>query len=261
MAIPLFIFAATASRYIGDKRGNPKQRLNNVLQYQSAPQVSKLDRTYLPILNQLFDDDDEDNLDKERRISEFREILGTIVVLESPLSIVSLSHLLGIPKEDISCRLDLLHSVLSIPADEDMPVRPLHLSFCDFLLDPQKNGKSSYWVDEREVHENLTSKCLQLMSSSKGLRQNMCNLSRPGTLRSEINKQTIDHCLQSEVRYACRYWVHHLEQSKGCICDGDPVYIFLQKYFLYWLEAMSLMREVSESIQMINSLQSLIHVR
>ena len=258
MAIPLFIFAATACRFIEDKRDNPKKRLEIILQYQTTNQVSKLDRTYLPILNQLFDDKDE--VDKERRTSEFRELVGSIVVLESPLSIVSLAHLLNIPKEDISCRLDLLHSVLSIPVDEDMPIRLLHLSFRDFLLDTQKRGKSLFWVDERETHKRLASKCLQLMSSPKGLRQNMCNLTRPGTLRSELNNQIIDNALSLEVRYACRYWAHHLKQSEGCIRDGDPVHVFLQKYFLYWLEAMSLMGETSDSIRIINSLQPLTDV-
>jgi hypothetical protein len=258
MAIPLFIFAATACRYIGDKRDNPKKRLDTVLQCQTANRVSKLDRTYLPILNQLFDDEDE--VDKERRASEFREIVGGIIVLENPLSIVSLANLLSIPKEDISCRLDLLHSVLSIPVDDDIPIRLLHLSFRDFLLDPQKRGKSLFWVDERETHERLASKCLQLMSNPKGLRQNMCNLPRPGTLRSEIDNRTLNDCLPPEIRYACRYWVHHLEQSTGHIRDGNLVYVFLQKYFLYWLEAMSLIGEASESIRMIDNLQSLIQV-
>jgi hypothetical protein len=203
MAIPLFIFAATACRFIGDKRDNPKARLKTMLQYQTANQVSKLDRTYLPVLNQLFDDEDE--VDKERRAREFREIVGSIVVLESPLSIVSFAHLLAIPKEDVRCRLDLLHSVLSIPVDEDIPVRLLHLSFRDFLLDPQKRGKSPFWVYESETHERLASKCLQIMSSPKGLRQNMCNLPRPGTLRTEIDNRTVDDCLPPEVQYACRY--------------------------------------------------------
>lgn len=259
ISFPLFIFAATACRYIGDKRGNPKQRLDFVIQYQTAPQVSKLDRTYLPILNQLFDDEDE--VDKQMRTSEFREIVGSIAVLESPLSIVSLARLLDISKEDISCRLDSLHSVLNISDNEDMPVRLLHLSFRDFLLDPQKDGKSPFWVNETETHKILTSKCLQLMSSLKGLKQNMCNLSSPGTLRSEIEQQTIDNSLSSEVRYACRYWVHHLKQSKIYVNDNDSVCVFLQKYFLYWLEAISLIGETSESIHMIDSLQLLICVR
>lgn len=76
MAIPLFIFAATACRYIGDKRDNPKKRLEILLQYQTGNYISKLDRTYLPTLTQLLDDEDE--LDKERRTSELREVLGVL---------------------------------------------------------------------------------------------------------------------------------------------------------------------------------------
>lgn len=258
MAVPLFIVAATACRYIGDERDNPKKRLDILLKYQNAPQVSKLDKTYLPILTQLFDDDDE--ADNERRTSEFREIVGAIIVLESPLSIVSLAHLLDILEEDISCRLDLLHSVLSIPVDDSMPIRLLNLSFRDFLLDPQKQGRSPFWVDEQRVHGRLTGKCLQLMSSPKGLRQNMCNLSNPGALKSEVSEGKIDRCLQPEIRYACRYWVHHLEQSKKRICDRDPVSVFLQKHLLYWLETMSLIKETSQSIRMINRLQLLTDV-
>ena len=259
MAIPLFIFAATACRYIGEKRDNPKKRLEIFLQYQTTNQVSRLDRTYLPILNQLFDD--EDKLDHERRTSEFREVVGSIVILESPLSIVSLAHLLNIPQEDISYRLDLLHSVLNIPVDKDKPVRLLHLSFRDFLLDTQKRGKSPFWVDEKKTHERLARKCLQLLSSPKGLKQNMYNQTRPGTVRSKINYQIIGNALSLEVRYACRYWAYHLNQSGGRICDGGIVDAFLKKNFLYWLEAMSFIGELSESIHIINILQSLTDVR
>ena len=256
MAIPLFIFAATVCRFIGETAGNPRRRLNDILEYETKD-LSKLDKTYRPILDPLFAGQSEREGEKLSR--EFREIVGSIIVLESPLSIPSLAHLLNIPKDDVSCRLDSLHSVLSVPVNVDMPVRLLHLSFRNFLLDPQKR-ECLFWVDERQTHERLASKCLQLMSSPKGLRQNICKLTGPGTLRSEIDNRTLEDCLPLEVQYACRYWVYHLEQSGGHIRDGDPVYTFLQKYFLYWLEAMSLMREVSESIRIISSLQSLIYV-
>ncbi|KAI9767392.1 MAG: hypothetical protein M1839_004511, partial [Geoglossum umbratile] len=255
LAIPLFIFAATACRYIADRRDNPMKRLEVVLQYQSATYVSKLDRTYLPILSQLFDDEDE--ADKQRRTSEFRDMVGSIVVLESLLSISSLAHFFQISKEDIRCRLDSLHSVLSIPDSEDLPVRLLHPSSRDFLVDPQKKGKSPFWIDERETHERLANKCLELLSSPEGLRQNMCKLLNPGTLRSEIDERTIAICLPPELQYACRYWVHHLEQSDCHIHDGDPIHLFLRKYFLYWLEAMSLIREAYKCIHIINRLQAL----
>ena len=107
----------------------------------------------------------------------------------------------------------------------------------------------------------LTSKCLQLMSSPKSLRQNICNLSRPGTLKNRIDKRTIDHWLQPELQYSCRYWVHHLERSERRIRDSGPVYAFLHNYFLYWQEAMSLIGEGSKSINMINSLLLIVDVR
>ncbi|KAF2840255.1 HET-domain-containing protein [Patellaria atrata CBS 101060] len=255
LAVPLFIFAATMCRYIGDQRDNPRKRLEAILQYQSVTHISKLDKTYLPILTQLFEDEDE--VDMQRRTSEFREVVGSIIVLESPLSIPSLARLLSIPKEDISCDLDSLRSVLNIPDCEDVPIRLLHLSFREFLVDPRKKGKSPFWIDEKETHERLVTKCLQLMSSSEGLRQNMCNLQIPGPLKNEIDKRTIANSLPPELQYACRYWVHHLEQSKRHIRDGDAIHLFLQKYFLYWLEAMSLIGEAYKCIHIINGLQML----
>lgn len=256
MAIPLFIFAATVCRFLGETNGNPQRRLKDILEYETGD-VSTLDMTYLPILNQLFAGQGE--REKEKLSREFREIVGAIVVLAAPLSIISIASILDIPREDISCRLDSLHSVLSISTDPHIPIRTLHLSFRDFLLDPQKRG-NLFWVDERETHERLASKCLRLMSSPRGLKQDVCNLCEPGTLRTEIDSRVIDDCLSAEVRYACRYWVYHLEQSQSRIQDGDSVHGFLRKYFLYWLEAMSLAGDAAESIRMIDSLQSLIKV-
>jgi hypothetical protein len=258
MTIPLFIFADTVCRFVRETKRNPRSRLNDILKYATKT-LSQLDMTYLPILDPLFAIQDE--REKEEQSREFKEIVGSIVVLNSPLSIVSLARLINIPTEDVKCWLDLLHSVLSIPVAEDMPVRLLHLSFREFLLDTQKRGKSPFWVNEEETHKRLTEKCLQLISSPNGLRQNICNLMRPGTLRSEINSKIIHNTLSPEIRYACRYWLYHLQKSKNCIRDGDLVHDFLQRYFLYWLEAMSLMGEASESIRMIISLQSLTDVR
>jgi hypothetical protein len=133
------------------------------------------------------------------------EKLGSIVVLESPLSTASLTCLLRVPQDEIKCQLDFLHSVLSVPNSEDIPIRLLHLSFREFLVDPQKQGKSLFWVDEKSIHKNLASRSLKLMSGPGGLRQNICNLVEPGVLRSEIDERTIASSLPPELQYACRY--------------------------------------------------------
>ncbi|KAF2679909.1 WD domain protein [Lentithecium fluviatile CBS 122367] len=251
-AVPLFIFAATACRYIGDRRDNPKKRLEIILGYRKVT-ASKLDATYLPILNQLFDEEDEE--DKGRWASDFQEIVGSIVVLEAPLSTASLARLLCMSKEDVSCRLDLLHSILSIPDRDDMPVRLLHLSFREFLVDASKE-KSPFWVDERARHERLASHCLELMSSLDGLRQNMCGL-QPGSLRRKINNGKITSYLSPELQYACRYWVYHIEQSQHHINNKDSTDIFLRKHFLHWLEAMSLIRETNKCAHLLETLYAL----
>lgn len=262
LAVPLFIYAATICRYIGSKGGNPEGYLRKVLEYQKST-FSQLDRTYLPALDQLLDEQKDE---KEEWLRTFREIVGSIVVLERPLSRISLARLLQVPQEEIAYQLDSLHSVLNVPNQGDMPVRVLHLSFREFLVNPQKQGQSSFWVDEKRIHKKLASCCLELMSKPRdleprGLGQNMCSLSGPGVLRSEIDEETISSSLPPEMQYACRYWVNHLEQSQQHIIDGDATHVFLQNHLLHWLEAMSLIRESSRCIYLLDNLQALADVR
>lgn len=258
LAVPLFIYAATVCRYIRSKGSNPTTFLAKVLQYQKTS-FSQLDQAYLPILNQLLSEQEDD--EKDVWLQTFREIVGSIVVLESPLSTSSLGGLLGIPKEEIQYRLDPLHSVLSIPDNEKAPVRLLHLSFREFLVDPQKQGKIPFWVDEKATHKNLASRCLEVMSKPSGLRQDMCSLPGPGTLRSEIDEARITDSLSPDLLYACRYWIDHLKQSQQEIFDGDTIHLFLKTHFLHWLEAMSLTRESSRCVRLLTDLQKLAHVR
>ncbi|OCK75522.1 hypothetical protein K432DRAFT_386141, partial [Lepidopterella palustris CBS 459.81] len=255
LAVPLFIYAATVCRYIGTKGSNPKECLNKVLGYQKSA-FSQLDRTYLPVLDQLLADQEKD--ERETWLHAFQKLVGSIVILESPLSSISLARLLQVPQEEVTCQLDSLHSVLSVPNSKDIPIRLLHLSFREFLTDPQKQGQSPFWVDKKSSHKKLASCCIKLMSGPNGLRQNICNLPGPGVLRSEINERTIASSLAPELQYACRYWVSHLQQSQQDIIDKDTTYIFLQKHLLHWLEAMSLMKEPSRCVHLLDSLQALV---
>jgi hypothetical protein len=257
LAVPLFIYAATVCRFVGTKGRNPIKYLEKVLEYEKST-FSQLDGTYLPALEQLLDEQKDD---REEWLIEFREVVGSIVVLERPLSITSLGYLLRLSQEEVRCRLDSLHSVLSVPNSEDVPVRLLHLSFREFLVDPQKQGKSPFWVDEKSTHNKLASCCLKLMSRQSGLRQDMCSLVGPGVLRSEIDDGAVASSLPPELQYACRYWTSHIIQSKEHIVDGDTTHLFLQKHLLHWLEAMSLMGDSSRCFHLLDSLQALAGVR
>ncbi|KAF1357808.1 hypothetical protein EJ07DRAFT_180868 [Lizonia empirigonia] len=115
---------------------------------------------------------------------------------------------------------------------------------CRFI----EKGDVNFWVDEISAHKKLASCCLELMSATGGLRQDMCSLSKPGTLRGEIREEAVASGLPPELQYACRYWVEHVERSHPSITDGDVVHIFLQMHLLHWLEAMSLMGETGQCV-------------
>ncbi|KAF1343458.1 hypothetical protein EJ07DRAFT_186712 [Lizonia empirigonia] len=125
---------------------------------------------------------------------------------------------------------------------------------CRFI----EKGDVNFWVDEISAHKKLASCCLELMSATGGLRQDMCSLSKPGTLRGEIREEAVASGLPPELQYACRYWVEHVERSHPSITDGDVVHIFLQMHLLHWLEAMSLMGETGQCVRLLARLQALI---
>jgi hypothetical protein len=257
MAIPLFIFAATICRFLGDRKcGSPNKQLGKVLEYQTRSQESKLDATYLPVLDQLLVG--LSSRERDQVLEQFRTIVGSIIILFSPLSTTSLACILRIDQEDIDSQLDLLHSVLSVPPSSKSPVRLLHLSFRDFLLDPEKREINQFWVDEEHAHKQMAANCLRIMGEH--LRADMCQLQWPGTSRSAIDPKLIENRLPPEVQYACLYWAHHLTQAKSRIRDGDLVDNFLTRHFLHYLEILSLIGRTSESISILKTLQSLLEV-
>lgn len=127
MSVPLFILAATICRYIENSRLEPKSRLAELLA-DHTKYISKMDKTYLPILTRLLDQE-SDEPDQQKLLQGFQEIVGVIVLLATPLSINALSLLLGLEADQIGDLLDSFRSVLSVPDDRDQPVRILHLSF------------------------------------------------------------------------------------------------------------------------------------
>jgi hypothetical protein len=260
MADSSFIFAATVCRFILQRPFTPEVRLQKFLNNPAMTSASKMDQTYRPILESLLTGQEED--DSETLVQEFRDIVGVIVLLYAPLSVNALAKLLDRSKDDIVNLLDSFHSVLSVPSDQDLPVRIFHLSFRDYLLDDshkKKEGIFRFWVDHSEKHPQIANQCLKIMRNS--LKKNICNLPGDGTLRVDIDKKIIDQNLPPELKYSCRYWAQHLVQGRGHACEMDNVFSFLQEHFLHWLEAMSIMGIVSEVLGLTSSLQSVIPVR
>ena len=258
MAVPLFIIAATICRFVDDPDWDPRERLETILQSPSIGRSEQMAQTYLPVLTQLSARL-KNSHDKDKLHQEFRMIVGSIVSLAEPLSIQSLAVLLNFSPDTIALRLRPLHSVLRIPKDSDTPIRTLHLSFNEFLLSNQLQLEP-FGVNGQTTHRMLLSKCLQLLSRPGGLQENLCELEYPGKPRREIDQTMINDRLSPAFQYACQYWIQHVEHGTVEIHDQDDVHIFLQKHFLHWLEAMSLINRLAEVIEQIRILQSLVSV-
>ncbi|KAJ6212919.1 vegetative incompatibility protein HET-E-1 [Bipolaris maydis] len=253
----LFIWAATACRFIREGKGLAVKKLETILYNRDTTSITPekhLNEIYTTVLkNSIQDYADED---KEEQCRALQYIIGSIVVLFSPLSAQSLDQLLDVA-EGVGPTLADLHAILDIPNNRSRPVRLHHPSFRDFLLDRKRCGDDRLYVDKKSTHEKLASCCLKLMSAQSGLRQDLCNLSDPGVLQREIDEETIHHNLPPELQYACRYWVDHLERSGRSVEDGDATHHFLEKHLLHWLEAMSLLDETSLCVRLLARLQAL----
>jgi hypothetical protein len=267
----LFIYASTVCSFIeeggenwpphellrlalGDNSSSKSQQPSRGMATTHKPPTEELDQIYHQILNHSFKTVKDDR-DKPQLFQIFRQVVGAIVILFEPLSTTALAKLLEVEKEIVSRRIRHLRSILDVKENQESPIRLLHPSFRDFLLDEQRCSDSHFWVNQREAHGEQARNCLRLMSCC--LRRNICGLPTPGTLTTEVESGKVDQHLPAHVQYACQYWTDHLRLSSISLIYEGHVLTFFQRHFLHWLEALSLMRKISDAVSMISDLQSI----
>ena len=76
--------------------------------------------------------------DREEILNIFKQTVGSIVILSDTLSTTALTSLLDLLIRDVDEILKQLQAVLDVPDALDLPVRLLHPSFRDFLLDKNR---------------------------------------------------------------------------------------------------------------------------
>ena len=261
----LFIYAATACRFIGDTHWNPEERLFDILEADSAngSDTAQLDEMYMQVLRcSIFEGRPEREVAK--LCDRFKQIVGPIVTLFDELSISAVAKLLSMPFKSVDVALDSLHSVLNVPGDSESPIRLLHPSFHDFLLNETRCGDKRLFIQEALVHGNLVTSCLGAIS--RGLSRNICNLPTPGSPPQDVPQEIMHNALPKHIQYACQYWVEHLAGTKSDsraqlqLRQSEEIHKFFQKDFLHWLEAMSLMDKMPQGVLMITKLANMIEV-
>ncbi|KAF4456853.1 hypothetical protein F53441_1064 [Fusarium austroafricanum] len=250
-SVPLFIAATTFTRMIKDHHWakSPDYKVDFIIE-KSAKVNSAYEAIYKPVLSLILagapDEDQDDATDS------FVTIIGSFILLASPLSTTALSSLLNVDVRDILSQFDPLRSVIDIPSD-DSPVKHFHLSFRDYLL---SKSAANLQVDETKTHASLASRCLEPMRTK--LKADVCGLGLPGKSLSEVDPEVISEHVSSDVQYACLYWIHHIKASGNRVRDGGDEHGFLQCFFLNWVEVLCLLRKVSDALLMLEEFQIMI---
>ncbi|KAH7466611.1 hypothetical protein FOMA001_g16558 [Fusarium oxysporum f. sp. matthiolae] len=125
-ALPLFIADATFVCMICDRHWakSPDYKIDFIIDKSSRVNPA-YETLYKPVLSLILSgapDEDQDEVEKS-----FVDIIGSLVLLASPLSIIPLAKLLGVDTWSISSQVDPLRSVIDVPED-DGPLQLFHRS-------------------------------------------------------------------------------------------------------------------------------------
>ena len=245
----LFQWASTACNFIlGDSSEglNLRERVEVLVRADKNEGVHPLDELYRTILKQRFSWDGA-----QRR---FREVMAIVLSLNEPQSITSLSALFV---ECLSVRevIKPLGSLLDGVLDEEKPIRPLHSSFRDFLLDPARS--SVFHVHIQPQHSLCLGRAL-LACMRNMLRFNICDLKDSQVFNTATPDlpSRVKKAIPPYLEYSCQYWMHHLQYA-SCTPDLlNEVTLFFKDMFPYWLEAISLLSLSSPVSSILSSLET-----
>ena len=245
----LFQWAAVASGLIlnppADFECEWEKCINHLLEPSKYPDgKDPLDELYEDVLRWHFKDQIARNL--------FRSVVGQLITPIEPLTIHSLitlrQHASSNKRSDAAGTgiLRRLGSLLSNvnSSNENLPITPLHTSFHDFLTNKEKSG--DFYVDDLVAHEQLTHSCLNiLLDPHDGLKFNICELKTSYLANDAVEDlTTLDEHIPPALLYACRFWDDHLKHTDFKTDLFQKVETLFKEKFLFWLETLSLTRNV-----------------
>ena len=251
----LFIWAATAIRFVGDRQeGDPVFRLEVLLDkhvgrgMDTEQPYTQLDNLYMIILSRAAT-----GLRKEF-IARMQILVGTIVRLRSemPLDVIGQFLKMG----PIATTLGRIQSIIPIPTDTSQPIQIYHPSFPDFITNQERCPDSRFYVDIPSHEKQLALRCLDILNS--GLSEDVDKLLNPTEKMSVLSKEAVLRTIPLEVQYACRFWAVHVTfQSVGRTGEElmPKLDVFSSKILLRWVIAMSTLGAISDAIAATRTMQ------
>lgn len=205
--------------------------------------------------------------DEDRKL--VRTVLGIIFVSSTtrPISVETISQLVhGRPSDArevgvVRRIVRALHSVLYEDTHSNNAVRVHHASFLDFLKgnlrrlsDPvgihEPSPPPSDWKSLEAIHELMFWGCI---SGLQGLEFNICGLNDASVLNRNLPdlRTRISQLISLTLQYGSLFWFTHLSNA-NLTPTGDVQTavsdLMCTKRALFWLEVMSLLDAVGQSI-------------
>ncbi|KAJ7869306.1 quinon protein alcohol dehydrogenase-like superfamily [Mycena olivaceomarginata] len=260
----LFVYAATAIRYIDDEDGNHQYRLSTMtgprIESGSRLQTAQIDNLYGHILERACDP----NSNEPGEVMSMRQTLATIIFSRIPLSIQAIGTLLA---KDVSASLSPVRSLIHVPNHgTTTTVTAFHTSFPDFVTDPTRCSRERCPtfrpLVRSECHAMLAHKCLELMNRS--LRYNICDVVEELTVscKEATNLENDMSKISEALRYACVYWASHFALQAADVPVIAALRTFLYNHLLHWIECLSVLGELPKGLtSLVSAATALSHFR
>jgi hypothetical protein len=253
----LFIYARTALEFVKNSNTDPRDQIELLLSMDprdASHGFRELDALYTHVVNEAL---------KYSGVKPhaIRDVLASLVLLRENMSVADLAALNGIQERGCQSVVRSLASVLLYDHAFAEPIRLMHLSFSDFLLDDQRST-NAHAVDACTHNLRITARCLQIMN--KHLREDICDIRDPSLFNAEVTdlKQRLDKAVPPLLRYACRFWHVHLGLA-GTASFNVTTHLeeFCNKHLLHWLELLSLLNELPTVLTGMPPFLAYLHVR
>ncbi|KAF2433517.1 HET-domain-containing protein [Tothia fuscella] len=193
-------------------------------------------------------------------------ILATMAVVYRPVTLHELKCLVDMPDhiaDDLESVMEIIRLCGSFLTVRNGAVYFVHQSAKDFLL--EEASDEIFPTGLAEVHYSIMSRSLRTLSLT--LQRDMYSLRALGYPIDKVKQPDPDPLAKS--RYACVFWIDHLSDWFSLSCAdpygdlqaGGTVEVFIKEKYLYWLEALSLCKSMSEGVVLIEKLEALLQVR
>ncbi|KAF2815354.1 HET-domain-containing protein [Mytilinidion resinicola] len=195
-----------------------------------------------------------------------KQTLALITLVYRPITLEELAALVE-QLEDIADDPESIREIISLCGSfltlREETIYFVHQSAKDFLL--ARAAEVVFPSGRKDVHYTIFVRSLKILSRT--LQRDMYGLGALGYPVKDVKQPDLDPLAAS--RYSSIYWVDHLYDSNltssasynNALHNGGIVDMFLQKKFLYWLEALSLCKSVPKGVASVEKLWLLIQKR